>query len=271
MKPPRTGGTQPLPGRGRLAPDRGTFGLKWAVHLRAWQPLSVGEPAASGPAVVPEHASCDALVATPGLLDTLLARTARRMGTTSISVRAAQLVDRHARVVAEALAPAIVVGRRAALAPGDVVIDLAPDGELTRAHLGRGENGAQRPESAAAEFAELHAPLVLAVAARRGRAEAVLFRSVGDRLAIAVAAEARARGRDADVPGLVAAMIGADARFGPARRLGVARIGATTRPYLVRAGCCLSHRTVKDRPCFTCPVLRDEERVARLAEELAGS
>ncbi len=220
---------------------------------------------------MPEHASCHALVATPGLLDTLLALTARRMETTSTGVRAAQFVDRHARVVAEALAPAIVAAARPLLGPLDVVIDLAADGELTRAHVGRVAGETQRAESVAAAFASLHAPLVLAVAARRGRAAAVLFRSVGDRLAIAVAAEARARGRDADVPGLVAAMIGADARFGPARRLGVARVGETTRPYLVRAGCCLSHRTVKGRPCFTCPVLQDEDRVARLAQELAES
>ena len=213
------------------------------------------------------------LVAAPGLLDLLLELTARRMGTTSTGVRAAQLVDRHARVVAEALAPAIVAGRHAALAPGEVVIELAPDGELERAHVrgGDGHGDARRPEVAAAGFADLHAPLVAAVAARRGRAATVLFRSVGDRLAIAVAAEARSRGRDADAPGLVAGVIAADPRFGPARRLGVARVGAAARPYLVRAGCCLSHRTVKGRPCFTCPVLGDDARVARLAEELAAS
>jgi hypothetical protein len=174
-------------------------------------------------------------------------------------------------VVAEAASAHVAAGRRADLAPERVVLHVRSDGDLSHAEVaagGGGEDGTRRATLLARDAAGLHEPLVAALARLRGRAAAVLWRTVGDRVAIALSAAVREAGRGAEAPGLVAAVIAADERFGRPRRTGVVHAEGAERPFLVRQGCCLSYRTVKDRPCFTCPLLDDEARTARLAEEV---
>lgn len=203
-----------------------------------------------------------------GLLDELLDSGRDRLGVTSTNVLAAQLVDRHARVIAEAAAPIAVDGGVADLDPGRVRILVRPDGHMQRAEVDRAAAapaGVDPVRHAVQAIVSAHEDLVAAVAARRGRAAAVLWRSVGDRIAIAFSARARETGRAGEAPAIVASVIGADARFGAPRRVGMAIVPGAQRPFLVRQGCCLSYRTVKAESCFTCPLVDDDERRARLA------
>ena len=211
-----------------------------------------------------------ALLDDPALLQRMVELTGRRMRATSSGVRAGQLLDRHARVIAEAASAHVAAGSGADLAPERVVLHVLANGDVSHADVPAGGPGERTALAIALarDAAALHEPLVAALALRRGRAAPVLWRTVGDRVAIALSAAVRAAGHGAEAPGLIAAVIAADPRYGKPRRTGVARAEGAERPFLVRQGCCLSYRTVKDQPCFTCPLLDDEGRAERLAEEV---